>query len=136
MYTHDHEIRVKYGETDQMGFVYYGVYPLYYEAGRTEAMRHLGVSYKSLEEKGILLAVYEMQSKYLKPARYDDLILVRSMVRKMPGVRLTFDYEIYTGEQLVHTAYTTLIFLDRSHQKPCQPPDYFLEKIRPYFEDQ
>jgi len=87
MYTHESQIRVRYGETDQMGYCYYGNYAQYYEVGRVEALRDLGFAYKSLEEDGIMLPVLDFQIKYLKPAHYDDLLTIRTIIRKEPHLK-------------------------------------------------
>ena len=91
MFTHDTTLRVRYGETDQMGYVYYGTYPLYFEVGRVEALRSLGFPYRAIEEQGVMLPVHDMQVKYHKPARYDDALTVRTTIRTMPGVRIIFE---------------------------------------------
>ncbi|MBQ4914893.1 acyl-CoA thioesterase [Maribacter sp. MMG018] len=122
--------RVRYGETDQMGIVYYGNYAQYLEMGRVEWLRALGVSYKDMEEKGVMLPVVSLQIKYFNPARYDDLITVRTSLKKIPSVRIEFDYTILNekGEVLVE-ANTVLAFMDSERKKPIKCPDYILEKL-------
>lgn len=129
------KIRVRYGETDQMGYAYYGVYAQYYEVGRVEAMRLLGFSYKDVEARGILLPVVDFSINYKKPAYYDDEVTVVTRVREKPsGFRLLFDYECLgpTG-QLLNTGRVTLVSVDRSTGKPCQMPDWFQAAFDPFF---
>ena len=134
MYQYDTKIRVRYAETDQMGFVYYGNYATYYEVARVEALRALGISYKSMEGKGVLLPVFENYSKYIRPVKYDDLLTVRLFLKKMPDTRITFEYEIFNEEEiLLNLGKTTLVFLDRDNVKPVSAPDFILEVLNPYF---
>ncbi len=95
MYVSQTQVRVRYGETDQMGYVYYGFYAMYYEVGRVEAMRQLGLSYKALEEMGVMLPVLENKSRYHLAAVYDDLLRIVTTIREKPGVRIKFEYEIF-----------------------------------------
>ena len=94
MYSHTVEMRVRYGETDKMGYLYYGNYAQYYEVGRVEAIRSLGLSYKELEDKGIMMPVLDMQSTFVKPAYYDDVLKVNTTITELPRVRAFFSYEI------------------------------------------
>ncbi|MBS1614992.1 MAG: acyl-CoA thioesterase [Bacteroidetes bacterium] len=114
MYHSETKIRVRYGETDQMGFLYYGHYALYYEVGRAEAIRQLGFSYKELEAMGIHMPVIELQAKYLRPALYDDLITVRTTLRELPtGPKIQFHSELFNeAGALLNTGLTTLVFYD------------------------
>lgn len=123
--------RVRYGETDQMGYVYYGNYAQYLEIGRVEWLRSLGVSYKGMEDEGIMLPVISLNVNYLKPALYDDLITVKTRLKKTPSVRIEFEYEIVNekGEKLV-TANTVLVFMDINRKRPVKCPDYILKKLR------
>ena len=134
MYIIDTQVRVRYGESDRMGYVYYGNYPLYYEVGRTETLRTLGLTYKELEDSGIHLPVISLQANYLLPAYYDDLLTIKTYLKEMPSVRIRFDYEIYNaiGEKLNYGD-TTLVFTDAKTRKPCRPPAYFLEQLQPFF---
>lgn len=123
-------LRVRYGETDQMGYCYYGNYAQYFEVGRVEALRELGMSYRSLEESGVMLPVSDYKVKYLRPAKYDDLLTIVTYIVKIEGVRLTFDYEIYNeDEKLVSKASTTLVFVNKETMRPSQPPEAFLSLI-------
>lgn len=127
-------IRVRYAETDQMGYVYYGNYAQYYEVGRVEALRELGFSYRDMEEKGIMLPVLELNINYKKPAFYDDEITIVTTIKEIPSVRITFDYECYnSAKELLNTGKVTLVFIDKKTNKPCQPPKWFSEAIAKFF---
>ncbi len=124
------KIRVRYGETDQMGVVYYGNYAQYLEQGRTEWLRELGFSYKWMEENKIQLPVTELHIKYRQPARYDDEITVITTLQKIPTVKIEFYYEIFNAENvLLVTASTTLVFMDMKTQKIRRAPDYLIKKL-------
>ncbi|MCD6069139.1 MAG: thioesterase [Bacteroidetes bacterium] len=134
MLTKETRLRVRYGETDRMGYVYYGNYAEYYEVGRVEALRELGFSYKEMEDKGIMLPVLEFTISYKKPAFYDDEIRIVTSIRELPGVRITFHYECYNqANELLNSGRVTLVFIDKSNNRPCQPPDWFKEAISPFF---
>lgn len=121
-------LRVRYGETDQMGFVYYGVYAQYYEVGRVEAMRSLGFSYREMEESGVLMPVINFTVDYKKPAKYDDEVRVVTTVKEMPNIRITFHYECYNQKnELLNTGSVTLVFIDKEKNKLMLPPDWFME---------
>lgn len=123
-------LRVRYGETDRMGYVYYGVYAQYYEVGRVEAMRTLGFSYKEMEDRGILLPVVDFHIHYRKPAFYDDELKIVTTIRDIPGVRITFDYHCYNQQkELLNTGQVTLVFIDKVRNKPCSPPGWFMESF-------
>lgn len=123
MFEHKTSIRVRYGETDQMGFVYYGDYAEFFEVGRVEALRSLGFPYRRLEEEGVMLPVHDMQVTYHQPARYDDLITVRTIIQVMPSVRIVFRYEVLSPSgELLTDARTTLVFVDRATMRPCRAP--------------
>ncbi|GAA4315985.1 thioesterase family protein [Compostibacter hankyongensis] len=135
MYTAVTQVRVRYGETDQMGFLYYGAYALYYETGRAEAIRALGFSYRQLEEQGVIMPVVELQSRYLRPALYDDLVTVKTTLREMPsGSKIRFHSELYNeAGALLNAGVTTLVFLDASSRRKVAVPAILLEKLAPYF---
>ena len=124
------QIRVRYGETDQMGIVYHGNYALYLEMGRIEWLRKLGVSYKSMEENGIMLPVVSLSINYKKSACYDDVINVKTQLKKAPTARIEFEYEI-TNEngEILTTAETTLVFMDMKSKRPVRAPKYILEVL-------
>lgn len=125
------QFRVRYGETDQMGFVYYGNYAQYFEMGRTEWLRKLGITYKKMEENGIMLPVMNLNINYLKPAKYDDLLTLKTTLTKMPSAKIEFSYEIFNEEnELLTTANTTLVFVNMETNKPTRAPEYILKKLR------
>jgi len=127
-------IRVRYADTDQMGYVYYGNYARYYEIGRVEALRSLDFHYKAMEDEGVIMPVYENRSRYLKPARYDDELSIKVILNEMPGVRVVFHYEIRNQHNvLLNTGETTLVFQRRDNGKLCVPPEKLLNKLKPYF---
>lgn len=134
MYVHETKIRVRYSETDQMGYVYNGNYAQYYEIGRTEMMRSLGMTYSAMEHSGVMLPLLDLKCKFIKPALYDQEITIKTMVKDLPGVRMVFDYELSNeNEELINIGSTTLVFFDMEKKKPCLPPAYFMERIKQYF---
>ena len=134
MYTSETHIRVRYGETDQMGYVYYGNYAMYYEVGRVESLRQLGLTYKELEEMGIMMPVLENKSRFLSAALYDDNLKIVTTIREKPSVRIKFEYDIFNGEGLlIHQGETMLAFVDKKTGKPCRPPEVFQNVLKPYF---
>lgn len=134
MYTSETFIRVRYGETDQMGYVYYGNYAMYYEVGRVESLRKLGLTYKELEAMGVMMPVLENKSKFLSAALYDDNLKIVTTIREKPGVRIRFEYEIFNGEgKLIHQGETTLAFVDKNTGRPSRPPKVFQDVLKPYF---
>jgi len=135
MFVHEEKIRVRYAETDQMGYVYYGNYAAYYEVARTEMLRKTGFSYKELEEMGIMMPVLEMNIKYNQPAKYDELLTIKVSIREKPAVRIKFDYEVYDEAGiLLNTGTTQLVFVDMARNRPCKAPDVFMKKMEPYFD--
>ncbi len=125
------QIRVRYAETDTMGILHHSVYPVYFEEGRTELMRALGMSYDAMEKKGVILPVYSVQVKYLKPASYDDLLTVKTVLAEIKGVRIRFEHSIYNEQtDLLATGEVVLIFTDPDSFKPCRSPVWFLELIK------
>jgi acyl-CoA thioester hydrolase len=136
MISFDTKVRVRYGETDKMGFVYYGIYPLYYEIGRIELIRSFGLTYSYLEENGILMPVYSCNLRYIKAAIYDELLTIRTMLKELPGVRIKFDYEIFNENvELINTGDAVLLFIDNQKRKPRKAPEILLELLRPHFEN-
>lgn len=130
-FEHTTQVRVRYGETDQMGYCYYGNYAQFFEVGRVEAMRSLGMSYKEMEENGIMLPVNEFTVKYFKPAYYDDLLTIKTIIHPAQGARLKFDY-ILTNEaqEVVAEASTTLVFVDKLSMRPRKAPDKFIQLMK------
>jgi acyl-CoA thioester hydrolase len=128
MNRHKVQVRVRYGETDQMGVVYHGSYVPYFEIGRVEWLRDKGVSYKKLEESGIALPIVSMHLNYKKPARYDDLLTVTTILKKYSGVKIEFDCEICNeNQELLTNAHFILVFVDTKNGKPIVPPRYILD---------
>ncbi|MEH6747068.1 MAG: thioesterase family protein [Maribacter arcticus] len=130
MRTNEISFRIRYSETDQMGIVYHGNYAQYLELARVEWLRLLGISYKTMEEGGIMLPVISLSINYIKPALYDDLITVKVILKKKPAVRIEFDYEI-TNEagDLLATANTVLVFMDMKRKRPTKCPQFLLDKL-------
>ena len=123
-------VRVRYAETDQMGVVYHGNYAQYFEMGRVEWLRNLGVSYKWMEDNGVMLPVVSLEMNYKKPAKYDDLLRVKTLLKSQTSVKIEFDYEIYNQDnQLLTTGYSMLVFVDIKTGKPILPPKYVSDKI-------
>ncbi len=119
MINHDIEVRVRYAETDQMGYVYYGNYATYFEVARVETFRHIGFSYKEMEDEGIMMPVLEYKTKFIKPAYYDDLLRINVKIAAKPGVRIRFEYEVYNeAGVLLNVSETTLVFVNKSTGKP------------------
>ena len=135
MYQHSVNIRVRYGETDQMGYLYYGNYAQYFEIGRVELLRSLGLTYKEMEEvHGIWLPVVEMQVRYLRPVFYDNLVTVKTEIRALPEKFVTFHSEIVNeADKVVNIAEVRLCFFDGKTKKVVSAPDYLLHAFNPYF---
>jgi len=135
MIAHQVEIRVRYAETDQMAYVYYGNYASYFEVARVETFRLIGFSYKELEEAGVMMPVLDFHTKYLKPAKYDDLLTIKVWVKEKPGVRIKFDYEVYNEQNsLLTIAETTLVFVNSQTGKPCHLPEKFQNIVAQHFQ--
>jgi len=125
------QFRVRYAETDQMSYAYHGNYAQYYEMGRIEWLRKFGVSYKKMEEAGVMLPVISLNINYLKPAKYDDLLTLKTTLVNKPLVKIKFEFEIHNeNNELLNTASVTLAFMDSITRKPVRAPKYLLEKIQ------
>jgi acyl-CoA thioester hydrolase len=134
MYTTEIKIRVRYGETDQMGYAYYGNYAEYFEVARVEALRNLGLSYKKLEEEGIILPVLSYSVKFIKPAYYDDELTIKVSITEIPLARIHFSYEVYNESDVLTTiADTTLVFINKVTNKPCPAPNDLLQVLKKFF---
>jgi acyl-CoA thioester hydrolase len=135
MHTHRTTHRVRYGETDQMGYLYYGNYPLLYEIGRVEMLRDLGVSYAELEKaQDVMMPVMSLQMRYVRPANYDELLTIVTTLRKLPAQTITFNVEIINEQnKLVNGGSVKLCFVRPSDQKTISAPKLLLEKLAPYF---
>ncbi|MDB4752244.1 acyl-CoA thioesterase [Winogradskyella sp.] len=125
------EIRVRYGETDQMGVVYHANYAVYFEVGRTEWLRQFGLSYSSMEAEGIMLPVISLNINYKNSARYDDVLKVKTTLKKMPTATIEFEYELVNQNgDLLATGLTTLAFIDIERNRPTRCPKYLLDKLQ------
>lgn len=137
MFTHKTQIRVHYALTDQMGVVYHGHYAQFYEIGRTDSLRSLGFTYKALEASGIILPVIDIHSKFLRPARYDDLITVVTTLRELPlHHKIVFHSEIYNEQnELLNVGDVTLYFMEANTMKRSEIPADLKEKLKRFFHD-
>ncbi len=127
------KIRVRYGETDQMGVVYHANYAQYFEVGRTEWLRQFGITYKSMEAQGIMLPVISLNINYKNSARYDDVLKVKTKLKKMPTASIEFDYQLFDAdENLLATGNTILAFIDMKRNRPTRCPKYLLDKLQNY----
>lgn len=134
MFSYKHQVRVRYAETDNMGYVYYGNYATYYEVARTEMLRSTGISYKQLEEMGVMLPVINMNINFIKAAIYDDLITINIYVKEKPGIRIKFEYELFNAlGELLNTGATQLVFVNMKSGTPCRPPKIFQDKMASFF---
>jgi acyl-CoA thioester hydrolase len=134
MYQSETTVRVRYGETDQMGYVYYGFYAMYYEVARVESLRKLGLTYKEVEAMGVIMPVLENHSRYLAPGRYDELLKIVTTIRERPTARMRFEYDIYNEEdKLIHRGETILAFIDQKSNRPCRPPKAMADVLEPFF---
>ncbi|MFN7312938.1 MAG: acyl-CoA thioesterase [Bacteroidota bacterium] len=134
MFSASTQIRVRYGETDQMGVVYHGNYALFFESARTEALRAIGISYKAIEESGVMMPVHSLSFKYLKSAKYDDLITVVAKFNHMPTVRAVIEYEVYNeANELLCTGESTLVFMDVKTNRVTRCPQILEQALIPYF---
>ena len=135
MYTTETQIRIHYALTDQMGVVYHGHYAQFYEIGRGESIRVLGYSYKDIEAMGIIMPVVDIHSRFLRPAKYDDLITVKTTLRELPNShKIIFHSDIYNEQdELLNTGDVTLYFMEASTMKRCNMPEALREKLMGYF---
>jgi acyl-CoA thioester hydrolase len=135
MMTAETRIRVRYGEVDRMGYLHHGNYPLYFEVGRTELIRQLGLSYLQMEDQGVLLPVRNLSIQYHNPALYDDEVIIKTSIVKRPSIRLEFEYQMLNAEgKLLAEAATTLVFVNAEDRKPMRVPDFFEKLIEPFFQ--
>jgi acyl-CoA thioester hydrolase len=134
MFVYDHQLRVRYGDTDQMGYVYYGNYGYYYEQARAEAIRAGGITYKEIEASGTMMPITRMATKYIQPAYYDELLTIKTIIPHMPGRIIVFQYEVYNEhKELINEGETHLIFMDVNTKKIKTAPPILIEKLKPYF---
>ena len=135
MYSFETKLRVRYAETDQMGFVYYGNYAKYYEIARVELFRNIGLTYKSLEEMGIGMPVIEMKTNFVMPAKYDEKLVVNIKIPELPKLKIIFFYEIFNEKnELINTGETVLTFINLLTGKPKRVPSIMKDKLSKYFE--
>ncbi len=136
MVTNETSVRVRYSETDQMGVVYYGNYAQYYEVGRVELLRELGMSYRELEEEGTMLPVVRLECNYKRPAKYDDHLKVVTTISEMPDTRITFEHEIFDEDgELLNTGKVILVFVDIATKKPRRAPRSVQNIFGPHFNE-
>jgi acyl-CoA thioester hydrolase len=134
MYQSETTVRVRYGETDQMAYVYYGNYAMYYEVARVEGFRQLGVTYKELEAMGVMMPVLEYHSKFLAPGRYDELLRIVTTIREKPTVKIKFNFETFNEvNELINQGEAVLAFVNMSTGRPCRPPENLMKALEPYF---
>jgi len=135
MYTSENTIRVRYAETDRMGYVYYGNYAAYFETGRVEALRALGLSYREMEDRGIMLPVLSYQIKYFKPAFFDDTLTIKTTLKELPtGTRLSFHYEMWNDKGIqINEGETTHVFVKIDGGRPITVPQEVIDKLAPFF---
>ncbi len=126
------EVSVRYAETDMMGVVYHGSYLPWLEIGRTTLLKEHGLPYRQLETDGFFLPVLEVGLRYLKPARYDDTVIITTMLREKPALRIRMEYELYRGDELLATGFTVHAFIDRAG-KPVRQPAAFAEVMNRLF---
>lgn len=133
IHTNETQVRVRYGETDQMGVVYHANYASYFEVGRTEWLRQYGITYKSMEENGIMLPVISLQINYKNSACYDDLLKVKTTLKKIPLASIEFDYELLNENgDILAKGNTVLAFIDMKRNRPTRCPKYLLDKLQNY----
>ncbi|WP_057937534.1 acyl-CoA thioesterase [Algoriphagus resistens] len=136
MYTAETQIRVRYAETDQMSYVYYGNYAMYFEVARVEALRSIGFSYREMEEEGVMMPVLESHFRYLKPGKYDELLTIKTTIPTLPGVRIRFEYQVFNEQKdLITEGWTSLTFLKKDSHRPTRPPQNLLALLKGYFQE-
>lgn len=136
MFSFDTPVRVRYADTDQMHVVYHAKFIEYFESGRTESIRSLGVTYKEIEEWGLIMPVVRVQCDFLRPGRYDDLLTVRTILRVMPeGHRIQFEHEVYNeSNKLICKGSILLYFLEKETNNKVDIPQHLIEKLKPFFD--
>ena len=135
MYCHEIQLRVRYADTDQMGYVYYGNYAAYYEVARVESFRHLGYAYRELEAAGVMMPVLELKINYLLPAKYDDLLTIKVTIPELPKAKIKYLYEVRNEEgTLLNQGETSLVFINMNSGKPVRMPEVMSKLLSPYFD--
>ncbi len=136
MFSHITKIRIAYGHTDKMGFLFHGHYPHFFSICRTEAIRSLGMSYKQLEDRGIIMPVAKLQMSFIRPAAYDDVLKFETTVRKLEKNKISFQYNVFKEDERICTRATVdLVFMDAEIHKRVDMPDELMEKLSPYFNE-
>ena len=135
MFVTETQVRIHYALTDQMGMVYHGHYAQFYEIGRAEAIRQIGYTYKDIEAMGIIMPVVDIHSRFLRPAKYDDLLTLKTILKELPlHHKIVFHHEIYNEQdELLNTGDITLYFIDALSMKRCEMPGALKEKLEKYF---
>jgi acyl-CoA thioester hydrolase len=134
MFVYDFQLRVRYSDTDRMGYVYYGNYPFYYEQARAEAIRSLGFTYKQIEDEGTIMPITRMSIKYAKPAFYDELLTIRTLVPHMPRRIIVFQYQVFNqNNELINEGDTHLTFIDILSKKIKSAPSILTDSLKPFF---
>lgn len=136
MFVHKTKVRTRYSEVDRMGYVYYGNYATYFEVGRVEAMRVLGISYAELEEEGIMMPVIRYEIDYKKPAFYDEVLTIVTRVREVPRSRINFEYETWNAKgEMLNSAMTQLVFVDSKTMRPLRAPQVIVDSANKYLKN-
>jgi len=135
MFESSTQVRVRYAETDQMNVVYHGNYAQYFEVGRAESIRQLGFTYKDMEQMGVIMPIVELHSKFIRPAHYDDLLTIKTMLKQLPtDHRIEFEQEVYNSSgKLLTIGKVVLYFIDAKSREKTTMPIQLLERIQPYF---
>ena len=133
MFSHQTKIRVRYAETDKMGYVYYGNYATYFEVARVEALRSLGVNYKEMEDSGVMLPVLSYSTKFFKPAFYDEELTIKLYIKELPKARIHFYFETFNSSDIkINEAEVVLVFVDMEKNKPCSAPEWLVNQLKPF----
>jgi len=128
--SHEINVRIRYAETDQMGVVYHGNYVQFIEMGRTEWLRALGISYKEMEEAGVMLPVISITINYKKSAYYDDVLTIKTTLKKLPSVKIEFEYEILNeSKEIITVGSTVLAFINMKTGRPMKCPEHLIKKL-------
>lgn len=137
MITSENKIQIRYDEVDKMGYVYHGNYAKYYHISRTELMRNIGLSDKELENQNIILPIIELNIKYIKPTYYDDIITITTVLQHIPDSRMKFYHEVRNNNnEVINRATSIAVFVDMDSRMPMRAPEFIVNKIKPYFEDE
>lgn len=133
MKTHFTNVKVRYAETDQMGVVHHGNYAEYLEIARIDWLQQFDISYAKMEKEGIMLPVYSMEFRFLKPALFDDVLTIKTRLMDLPSVKIAFQYDIFNQDkELITTAFTVLVFMDSNSKRPIRCPQFILDKIKEF----